>query len=54
MAGPRFFDAMTGPIWYINATAFGHADVLNENAQHASEVRTKKPILHTFLIKLIY
>lgn len=27
--GKRFYDAMTGPTWFINATAYGHGDFLD-------------------------
>ncbi|EFX74152.1 hypothetical protein DAPPUDRAFT_109234 [Daphnia pulex] len=29
LSGRRFFDAMTGPTWYVNATAYGHADLMD-------------------------
>jgi len=29
LSGPRWFDAMQGPIWNINATKYGHVDCLN-------------------------
>jgi hypothetical protein len=29
LSGPRWFDAMQGPIWNVNATKYGHVDCLN-------------------------
>jgi len=29
LSGPRWFDAMQGPVWNVNATQFGHIDCLN-------------------------
>jgi hypothetical protein len=29
LSGPRWFDAMPGPIWNVNATKYGHVDCLN-------------------------
>lgn len=29
LSGKRFFDAMTGPTWYVNATAYGHIDLMD-------------------------
>ena len=29
LSGRRFFDAMTGPTWYVNATLYGHADLMD-------------------------
>jgi len=31
LSGKRFYDAMTGPTWWINATEYGHADFLDPN-----------------------
>ena len=30
LSGHRFYDAMNGPTWYVNATEFGHADILDD------------------------
>jgi len=30
LSGPRWFDAMPGPIWNVNATKYGHVDCLND------------------------
>nr|CAH0100765.1 unnamed protein product [Daphnia galeata] len=57
LAGRRFFDAMTGPTWYVNATAYGHADLmdpvyveLNELAQFCpSDPNAPKPEYIQFL-----
>ena len=38
LSGPRFFDAMTGPTWYINTTAFGHGDILDAPYEQIVEV----------------
>jgi hypothetical protein len=29
LSGPRWFDAMQGPVWNVNATKYGHVDCLN-------------------------
>jgi len=29
LSGPRWFDAMQGPVWNVNATQYGHVDCLN-------------------------
>jgi len=29
LSGPRWFDAMQGPIWNVNATKYGHVDCLD-------------------------
>jgi chlorophyllase len=29
LSGPRWFDAMQGPIWNVNATQYGHVDCLD-------------------------
>jgi hypothetical protein len=29
LSGPRWFDAMQGPVWNVNATKYGHIDCLN-------------------------
>jgi len=29
LSGPRWFDAMAGPVWNVNATKYGHIDCLN-------------------------
>lgn len=38
LAGRRFFDAMTGPTWYVNATAYGHADLMDPVYVELNEV----------------
>merc|ERR1719323_1906708 len=30
LSTPRFFAAMRGPVWNVNATAYGHLDCLND------------------------
>jgi len=47
LAGHRFYDAMTGPTWYINATAYGHEDFLDHYFQQMLEVNSNKPQLFT-------
>lgn len=37
LSGRRFFDAMSGPAWYINATDYGHADFMDSGAQKLVE-----------------
>lgn len=44
LSGRRFFDAMTGPTWYVNATAYGHADLMDPIYVELNEV-----ILQTLL-----
>merc|ERR1719223_2117302 len=29
LSGPRWFDAMQGPVWNVNATKYGHVDCLD-------------------------
>jgi len=29
LSGPRWFDAMQGPVWNVNATHYGHVDCLD-------------------------
>uniref|UniRef100_A0A0P6DNC3 Arylacetamide deacetylase n=1 Tax=Daphnia magna TaxID=35525 RepID=A0A0P6DNC3_9CRUS len=38
LSGRRFFDAMTGPTWYVNATAYGHADLMDPIYVELNEV----------------
>ncbi len=39
LSNRRFVDAMNGPIWYINATGNGHADILDPFFENINEVR---------------
>lgn len=46
LSGKRFFDAMNGPIWWLNATAYGHADFLDpfyENIVEVTQFCTTNP-----------
>ncbi len=38
LSNRRFVDAMNGPVWYINATANGHADILDPFFENINEV----------------
>ncbi|XP_057366130.1 uncharacterized protein LOC130686987 [Daphnia carinata] len=38
LSGKRFFDAMTGPTWYVNATAYGHIDLMDPGYNDLNDV----------------
>jgi len=45
LSGPRWFDAMQGPVWNVNATQFGHVDCLDSGVlQAASLMCPTKPL----------
>lgn len=46
LSGRRFFDAMSGPTWYINSTAYGHADFMNTEIYQVVEVFQLYPQLY--------
>lgn len=41
MSNARFYNAWEGPIWQINATAFGHADCLDSVTARIAELACK-------------
>jgi len=50
---PRWFPALRGPVWNVNATAYGHIDCLNaifdKNWLCASDPYTNKTAYHEFI-----
>lgn len=51
LSGKRFFDAMTGPTWYVNATAYGHIDLMDPGYTNLNDVG---PNCRMFLFYGIY
>lgn len=49
LTGKRFYDAMRGPTWYVNATAYGHGDFLDPTFEYIIEVCTIHKSLLDFL-----